>query len=132
MHVLETGKIKYFTYLQFTYKKQTKKHLFGNFGNYSNGIFCNHLTANGCQNAKFCDIVEIWKKLKNGSFFSWNLCQKSLLNSNNENTENDEVAFLAGCLSKNRRLCNLNLPLLRCLWSILRTLMKVNTWCLRS
>ena len=42
---------------------------FANFGNYSKGIFGNHLTDNGCQNSKFCDIVEIWKKLKNSNFF---------------------------------------------------------------
>ena len=54
MNILETAKIKYF---------------FENFGNYSKGIFGNHLAANGWQNAKFCDIVEIWKKLKDGSFF---------------------------------------------------------------
>ena len=40
----------------------------GKFGNYSKGIFGNHLTPNVCQNAKFCDRVEIWKKLKNGGF----------------------------------------------------------------
>ena len=38
------------------------------------GIFGNHLTANGCQNVKLCNIVEIWslkkfKNLKYGSFF---------------------------------------------------------------
>ena len=36
-HILETGKIKYFSgYLQFTYTKQTKKKQFlADFGNYS-------------------------------------------------------------------------------------------------
>ena len=48
-----------------------------NFGNYSKDIFGNHLTANGCQNAKFCDIVEIWKKLKNDTFFIFNSFVKS-------------------------------------------------------
>ena len=32
--------------------------------------FGNHLTSNACQNVKFCEILKIWKKLKNGSFFS--------------------------------------------------------------
>ena len=49
--------------------RQKKAVLFANFGNYSKGIFGNHLTANGCQNPKFCDIVEIRKKLKISSFF---------------------------------------------------------------
>ena len=35
----------------------------------SKGIFGNDLTANGCHNIKICDIVKIWKKLKNASFF---------------------------------------------------------------
>lgn len=37
---------------------------FANFGSYSEGIFGNHLTAHGNQNVKFCNILEIWKKLK--------------------------------------------------------------------
>ena len=37
---------------------------------YSKGIFGNHLAAIGCQNAKICEIVQIWKKLKHASFFS--------------------------------------------------------------
>ena len=32
-----------------------------NFGNYSKGIFGNHVTANGCQNMIFCEILETWK-----------------------------------------------------------------------
>ena len=36
--------------------------------NSSKGILGNRLTANDCQNAKFCDIVETWKILKNGTF----------------------------------------------------------------
>ena len=47
-----------------------KNFFFVNFGNYSKGIFGNHLTVNGCQNVNFCNIVKTWKKLKNGSFFS--------------------------------------------------------------
>ena len=53
--------------------------------------------ANGYQNVIFCDIVEIWKKLKNGTiFFKKNL---SKIFWNNKNIENDEVTFLAGRLS---------------------------------
>ena len=37
---------------------------FASFGSYSEGIFGNHLTAYGNQNVKFCNILEIWKKLK--------------------------------------------------------------------
>ena len=48
-----------------------------NFGNYSKGIFGNHLPANGCEKAKFCDIAEIWKDIKNGSFFKNIFYQKS-------------------------------------------------------
>ena len=50
-----------------------------NFGNYSKDIFGNHLTANGCQNAKFCDIVEIWKKLKMILFLFLTLLSKVIL-----------------------------------------------------
>ena len=50
-----------------------------NFGNYSKDIFGNHLTANGCQNAKLCDIVEIWKKLKNDTFLFLTLLSKVIL-----------------------------------------------------
>ena len=39
----------------------TTKKQFSSFGN------C--LTANGCQNVKFCDMLIMWKKLKNGKFF---------------------------------------------------------------
>ena len=35
-----------------------------NFGKYSKGF---HFAINGCQNVKFCDIVEFWKKFENSS-----------------------------------------------------------------
>ena len=73
MHILETAKIQYFKYLQLTYTKQTKKqHFFSKFGNYSKGIFRNHLPANSYQNVKLCDIAEIWKKLKMVVFYKKN------------------------------------------------------------
>ena len=42
---------------------------FANFENYSKSIFGNHLIVNSCQNVKFYDIIEIWKRLKNCVFF---------------------------------------------------------------
>ena len=50
--------------------KADKKHILANFKNYSNGIFGNHLSGNGCQKVKFCGIKEVWNKLKNGRFLS--------------------------------------------------------------
>ena len=38
---------------------------FANFSNCSRAFL-----ANGCQNVKLCNMLEIWNKLKNGSFFS--------------------------------------------------------------
>ena len=61
VHVLETVKMKYLVYLQFTFTNQKK--FFCNFGNYLKGIFGNHLSVNVCQNVKFCDIVKIWRML---------------------------------------------------------------------
>ena len=94
VHFLETANIKYLVSLQFRHTKQTI--FFANLGNYSKD---RHFAANSYQNGKFCEIVEIWNKLKNGSFFFIKFLSKVILNWNNENAENDEVAFLAGRLS---------------------------------
>ena len=66
MYILETVKIKYLICLQFRYIRRTKKNFFANYGYYSKD---RHFTANDYQNVTFFDIVEIWKKLKNGRFF---------------------------------------------------------------
>ena len=46
-----------------------QKTFFANFGNYSKGIFGNHLTQDGYQDIKFCDTIESWKWLGIVAFF---------------------------------------------------------------
>ena len=77
MQILQSAKIIYLISLQFNYTKQTKKTFFENFNNYLND---RHFTANGYQNVIFCKKVEIWKKLKNGKFFSKKFFAKSHFN----------------------------------------------------
>ena len=61
--ILQTAKIKYLIYLRVTI--QLKKKFFNKIsGIVQREFFGNHLTANGCQNVKFCVIIEIWKKLQ--------------------------------------------------------------------
>ena len=66
MRILETAKIKYLICLQFGYNRKIKKFFFANFNNYSRDY---HSTTVCYQNVKFCDMIELWKKLRYSSFF---------------------------------------------------------------
>ena len=91
MHILETIKIKYTIFFQFSYNKQTKTTCFSNFDIY---LRDRHFTPNRYKNVIVCDIVEIWKKLQSSSFFFKNFLVKSHFKMNNKNTENEEVGYL--------------------------------------
>ena len=67
--LFQRPRISHVSHISTIYIYHKKATLFVSFGNYSRGILGNHLTANGYQNVKLFDMLEIWKMGKMVAFF---------------------------------------------------------------